>query len=580
MGMKIFSNESRDFDSPLQGQLSRLADVMRQIVAYGKQEGIRLRTGWCAARSEPPLTASEREAIAAVVRRAEKIDEVEAKRVGRLVARLEGMRRSAQGPVPRTCLLCGETARLLAPLRTCSICRHTACSKCVIENPPHRSPLYSREAYMCNLCAETREMWKKSGAWFFKSLPKYILPDRRTTGRYIDTELAKSLQDAGNSSNEGKTDSEPGSPLSTHAPSFSRQPSNTDSRKSITSPHDTHYEWSETDILSHGFSGLSLHRADSLTQRPLAALKRTGSKGSAYSLRSLRKEVPKPTTTVERPPTIPDSGFGTLEVKLAYENATSSLAVTVLRARGLIGMDMTGLSDPFCRLEVLPREGSYSNRLRTKTVHKTKNPEFNETLHFFGITESDLAVKSLEIVLFDDDRYGCDEMGSATVALRECSKSPAQLRLALSGSNSTDPTGPRILLALCYSTKRRALVVTVCRGADLPPQDSNGYSDPFVKLHLDPDPYHKKHKTSIKWRNLNPVWNEEFLFETRPTELSRQNLTLTVWDKDYGKPNDFLGSLVLGASSKGRRLKHWMDCIKFPDHRHESWHSLTDTQHL
>ncbi|CAG4933115.1 unnamed protein product [Colias eurytheme] len=115
---------------------------------------------------------------------------------------------------------------------------------------------------------------------------------------------------------------------------------------------------------------------------------------------------------------------------------------------------------------------------------------------------------------------------------------------------------------------------------ELPPQDSNGYSDPFVKLHLDPDPYHKKHKTSIKWRNLNPVWNEGFFFETRLTELSRQNLTLTVWDKDYGKPNDFLGSLVLGSSSKGRRLKHWMDCIKFPDHRHEQWHSLTDTQHI
>lgn len=50
-------------------------------------------------------------------------------------------------------------------------------------------------------------------------------------------------------------------------------------------------------------------------------------------------------------------------------------------------------------------EGSYSNRMRTKTVHKTKNPEFNETLHFFGITESDLAMKSVEIVLFDDDRF-------------------------------------------------------------------------------------------------------------------------------------------------------------------------------
>lgn len=118
---------------------------------------------------------------------------------------------------------------------------------------------------------------------------------------------------------------------------------------------ETHYEWSETDILSHGFSGLSLHRADSLTQRPLTTLKRTSSKGSAYSLRSIRKEIPKPVNQIERPPTIPDAGFGTLEIRLAYENATSSLAVTVLRARGLIGMDMTGLADPFCRLEVLPR---------------------------------------------------------------------------------------------------------------------------------------------------------------------------------------------------------------------------------
>ncbi|CAG9559247.1 unnamed protein product [Danaus chrysippus] len=538
----------------------------------------RLRTGWSAARSEPPLTATEREAIAEVVRRAEKVDEVEARRIGRLVARLEGMRRSAQGPAPRSCLLCGETAKLLSPLRRCAMCQHWACSKCVIETPSqHRPSIYSREPYMCNLCAETREMWKKSGAWFFKSLPKYVLPSKKPTGRYNDSDTAKSLQEPGTSSTDCKTDSDPGTLHSMPTPSFSRQPSNTDSRKSVSSTQDN--DWSETDILSHGVSGISLQRADSISQRPLC-LKRTSSKGSAYSLRNIRKDISKPMTQVERAPTIPDAGFGTIEIKLAYDNGTSSLAVTVLRARGLIGMDMTGLSDPFCRLEVLPREGTYFNRLRTKTVHKTKNPEFNETLHFFGITESDLSIKSLELVMFDDDRYGCDEMGSATVALRECLKTPAQLRLALSGSSGSEPIGPRLLLALCYSTKKRALVVTVCRGNDLPPQDSNGYSDPFVKLHLDPDPYHKKHKTSIKWRNLNPVWNEEFHFETRPTELSRQNLTLTVWDKDYGKPNDFLGSLVLGASSKGRRLKHWMDCIKFPDHRHEQWHSLTDIQHL
>ncbi|XP_022115267.1 rabphilin-3A isoform X1 [Pieris rapae] len=525
----------------------------------------KLRTGWSAARSEPPLTEAEREAISAVVKRAEKVEDNEAKRIGRLVARLEGMRRSAQGPAPRSCVLCGETSRLLAPLRLCSMCKNYACPKCVIDTP-HK--LYSREQYMCNLCAETREMWKKSGAWFFKSLPKYVLPERKT--KYNDTEFSRSLQEAGTSSNEGKSDSEPSSPLSLHPPMFSRQPSNSD-RKSVSISQDA-YDTSEAENLTHGVSGLSLHRTDSYSQRSLG-LKRTGSKGS---VRTIRKDSNK----AERPPVIPDAGFGTLEIKLAYDNGTSSLAVSVLRARGLIGMDMTGLSDPFCRLEILPIEGTYSNRLRTKTVHKTKNPEFNETLHFFGITESDLNSKSLEVVVFDDDRYGCDEMGSATVALRECINSPAQLRLALSGASSSEPLGPRLLLALCYNTKRRALAVTVCKATELPPRDSNGYSDPFVKIHLDPDPYHKKHKTSIKWRNLNPVWNEGFFFETRLTELSRQNLTLTVWDKDYGKPNDFLGSLILGSSSKGRRLKHWMDCIKFPDHRHEQWHALTDTQHI
>lgn len=92
-----------------------------------------------------------------------------------------------------------------------------------------------------------------------------------------------------------------------------------------------------------------------------------------------------------------------------------------------------------------------------------------------------------------------------------------------------------------------------------------------------PDPHHRRYKTSIKWKNLNPTYNEEFHFETRPNELSTQSLYMTVWDKDYGKSNDYLGGLILGgAGSKGRRLKHWLDMIRYPDHRHEYWHNLTE----
>jgi Ca2+-dependent lipid-binding protein, contains C2 domain len=61
---------------------------------------------------------------------------------------------------------------------------------------------------------------------------------------------------------------------------------------------------------------------------------------------------------------------------------------------------------------------------------------------------------------------------------------------------------------------------------------------------LKPDTSHRKCKTSVKWKNLNPVFNEEFVFDTKMTELPKQALEITVWDKDYGKSNDYLGEFI------------------------------------
>lgn len=92
---------------------------------------------------------------------------------------------------------------------------------------------------------------------------------------------------------------------------------------------------------------------------------------------------------------------------------------------------------------------------------------------------------------------------------------------------------------------------------------------------MKPDSHrNKKCKTHVKWRTLNPIFNEEFQFESSPQDLNKQALILTVWDKDIGKSNDFLGSLVIGYNSKGERLQQWMDCIRLPDQYHEKWHCL------
>lgn len=52
----------------------------------------------------------------------------------------------------------------------------------------------------------------------------------------------------------------------------------------------------------------------------------------------------------------------------------------------------------------------------------------------------------------------------------------------------------------------------ILKAQELPAKDFSGTSDPFVKIYLLPD---KKHKleTKVKRKNLNPHWNETFLFE-------------------------------------------------------------------
>lgn len=54
-------------------------------------------------------------------------------------------------------------------------------------------------------------------------------------------------------------------------------------------------------------------------------------------------------------------------------------------------MDITGLSDPFCKLNILPIVSSATKTFqRTKTVHRTRDPEFNEQLDFYETSESDV----------------------------------------------------------------------------------------------------------------------------------------------------------------------------------------------
>ncbi|KAK3508756.1 hypothetical protein QTP70_004235 [Hemibagrus guttatus] len=98
--------------------------------------------------------------------------------------RLENMRRSAVGNGLSQCLLCGEALGLLGtPSVLCFDCCKKVCTKCGIETACSQK----RAQWLCKICSEQREiwecqllqnMWKRSGAWFYKFLPKYIHPEK------------------------------------------------------------------------------------------------------------------------------------------------------------------------------------------------------------------------------------------------------------------------------------------------------------------------------------------------------------------------------------------------------------------
>ncbi|XP_054065642.1 rab effector Noc2 isoform X2 [Rissa tridactyla] len=140
----------------------------------------KLQTGWSVhtfqtekQRKMQALSPQELEVILEVIRKAEKLDIIEQQRIGRLVERLENMRKNTMGNGLSQCLLCGELLGLLGSTSVfCQDCKKKVCTKCGIET----FGAQKRPLWLCKICSEQREVWKRSGAWFYKGLPKYITP--------------------------------------------------------------------------------------------------------------------------------------------------------------------------------------------------------------------------------------------------------------------------------------------------------------------------------------------------------------------------------------------------------------------
>ncbi|XP_068010874.1 rab effector Noc2 isoform X2 [Melanerpes formicivorus] len=153
----------------------------------------KLQTGWSVhtfqtekQRKMQTLSPEELEVILEVIRKAEKLDMIEQQRIGRLVERLENMRKNAMGNGLSQCLLCGELLGLLGSTSVfCQDCKKKVCTKCGIET----FGAQKRPLWLCKICSEQRE-------WFLATVraTRSSVPPAWMTSPYLWGQKAHEAQ--------------------------------------------------------------------------------------------------------------------------------------------------------------------------------------------------------------------------------------------------------------------------------------------------------------------------------------------------------------------------------------------------
>ncbi|XP_058644500.1 rabphilin-3A isoform X4 [Onychostoma macrolepis] len=510
------------------------------------------------------------------------------------------------------------------------------CTKCGVQSVSRSSPIW-----LCKICSEHKEMLKRSGAWFFKGLPQQILPaplpisnnrELRTTSAPTSTnpptnressvssrpKNGESMQVTGR---EQQISAETMPPKRDEHSVISQRALEEDRGRQSMSRSTIQ---SNAAVEGQTYSPVAKREVPVMSSKPPASKKDPMSRPEARAPPAMQtdarlpaansvpasRQPPPPTAEDEEDANSYDSDdattLGMLEFSLLYEEEKNELHCNIIKAKGLKPMDSNGLADPYVKLHLLPG-ASKSNKLRTKTIRTTLNPVWNETLVYHGITNEDMQKKTLRLSVSDEDKFGHNEfIGETRVVLKKlklnqkktfsvclervipvrrtagagASRGMALYEEELKDDEEAEERG-RILISLTYNSQQGRLIVGVVRCVHLAAMDSNGYSDPFVKIYLKPDMGKKaKYKTQIKKKTLNPEFNEEFSYEIKHAELAKKTLDVSVWDYDMGKSNDFIGGCQLGITAKGECLKHWYECLKNKDKKIERWHVLLNQNNV
>lgn len=238
----------------------------------------------------------------------------------------------------------------------------------------------------------------------------------------------------------------------------------------------------------------------------------------------------------------------------SLEQVQARAKITLHGARDIKAADRGGTSDPYARIYC----GSVHKR--TDIIYKTLNPDWEYTFDIASLAPGDL----MYIDLWDKDKSSRDDfLGQAIVAFddnfasEERVEIPLQPRAGKKKDQSKNITG-NVIMSFDFTPQPNEGLkvakgrVTIHSARSLKAADSNGYSDPFVVVHVGTDK--SVFKTPVIKKNLNPTWELSF---TLDKVVAGTEMTFEVWDHDTIGSNDFLGQVVLKFSPLLDSSQEW-----------------------
>ncbi|XP_049460210.1 multiple C2 and transmembrane domain-containing protein 1 isoform X2 [Epinephelus fuscoguttatus] len=335
----------------------------------------------------------------------------------------------------------------------------------------------------------------------------------------------------------------------------------------------------------------SHHKSSSLGSAGLERLERLaeppgGSSGCSGGGEAATAAAAAETQLEEQPGMAAPCSSGVTSERAIPSPGMYKLEIELKRGHNLAVRDRGGSSDPYVKFKLAGKEV-----FRSKTIHKNLNPVWDEktTLimdclsdplyikvfdYDFGLQDdfmgsAYLYLESLEqqrtipvTLVLKDPQHPDQDLGSLELAVTLTPKeSPIEERrgsttmlLRRSWKRSTKQQSMRLSELHRKSQLWRGIVsIALIEGRDLIPMDPNGLSDPYVKFRLGP----QKYKSKTVPKTLSPQWREQF--DLHLYEETGGVLEITVWDRDTGRRDDFIGRCQLDLSNLSKEQTHRLE---------------------